>query len=134
MLEILLQYVLPSVVAGGLGLLAIQLGKSRDRKAAEEAAKQERINEQFPGWAELVEENRNLRTELAELRNVIDELRAKVETILTRENRWMAAVARIFRRIDALWVGDTGPDLDPADIAALEDTEVIPPRWIRRRP
>ena len=132
MLEILLQYALPSVVAGVLGLVAILLGKSRDRKAAEEAAKQERVNEQFPGWAELVEENRNLRGELTEVRRTIDELRIKVETILTREARWMAAVARIFRRIDALWPTEAGPDLDPADIAALEDTEVLPPHWKRR--
>lgn len=144
MLEILLQYVLPSMVAGGLGLLAIQLGKARDRKAAEEAAKlareaaeeaakQERINEQFPGWAELVEENRNLRSELSGVRQLIDDLRLKVESMLAREARVMAAVARIFRRIEALWPNETGPDLDPADITILEDSEVLPPRWIRRK-
>lgn len=42
-----------------------------------------------------------------------------------------SAFARILRQIANQWVGDpTGPNLDPHDIAEIEDT--IPPQWIRR--
>lgn len=43
----------------------------------------------------------------------------------------MGAVGRILRAIQRQWPGDNGPDLDPHDIALLEDT--IPAAWLRPR-
>lgn len=43
----------------------------------------------------------------------------------------MAAVGRILRAIQRQWPDDNGPDLDPHDIALLEDT--IPAAWLRPR-
>lgn len=62
----------------------------------------------------------------------IDELSEKVDTLETRENQRTNAITRIFRAIAKQWPGPDGPDLDPADIAILEDT--IPSAWIRKRP
>lgn len=57
---------------------------------------------------------------------------AELQVLLKRR---LGAVARIFRAIRDQWTGDQhGPNLDPADIAELEDTEVLPPEWIRSRP
>lgn len=46
-------------------------------------------------------------------------------------DRMKSAVASILRAIAAQWPTDHGPDLDPKDIAALEDT--IPAKWIRKK-
>ena len=43
----------------------------------------------------------------------------------------MGAVGRILRAIQRQWPIDNGPDLDPHDIALLEDT--IPAAWLRPR-
>lgn len=43
----------------------------------------------------------------------------------------MSAVARILRAIARQWQGEHGPDLDPGDIALIEET--IPAHWIRAR-
>src|SRR5690606_418238 len=42
-----------------------------------------------------------------------------------------SAFARILRQIARQWTGDPhGPNLDPSDIALVEDT--IPPQWLRK--
>lgn len=143
MLELFVQFVLPTLIASGLGTAAILSGKSRDRKAAAEAARaaaeSARLNEQFPGWAELVTENRAQRDEVARLsrengalRSELSEVRDAVDELRRGANRKIAAVTRVLRQIAAQWPTAHGPDIDPADLAELEDTEVIPPEWIRR--
>lgn len=42
----------------------------------------------------------------------------------------MSAVARILRQIAEQWPTPHGPDLDPRDLAEIEET--IPPQWLRR--
>lgn len=49
-----------------------------------------------------------------------------------RDSRRTAAFTRILRAIASQWATPEGPDLDPADIAEIEDT--IPPAWIRANP
>lgn len=62
----------------------------------------------------------------AELARVYERLDV-VETTSTRK---MSAVARILRSIADQWPDPHGPNLDPADIADIEDT--IPRTWLRR--
>jgi len=143
MLEIVLQYVIPAIIAGLFGWAALASGKRREQKrveaATKAAAEAARINEQFPGWAELVTENRQLRTEITDLttsngslRSELAEVRDAVDELRRGANRKIAAVTRVLRQIAAQWPTAHGPDIDPADLAELEDTEVIPPEWIRR--
>lgn len=75
--------------------------------------------------ARLLQENEELNAK-------VEALEKKVEHLERREGLRMGAVARIFRAIANQWPGDHGPDLDPADIALIEDA--VPPRWIRARP
>lgn len=64
----------------------------------------------------------------AELVRVYERLDA-VETAALRR---ASAFARILRAIAVQWPDTQGPNLDPLDIAEIEDT--IPPQWIRRAP
>ncbi len=132
MLEILLQYALPALIAGLFGWASIASSKSRDKKAADAAAEAARINEQFPGWQELVDENRKLRSELTAVQDVQSKLRKEIDQIRSWYSKKLSAVARILRQIADQWPTAHGPDISAADIAELEDTEVIPPQWIRR--
>lgn len=69
-------------------------------------------------------------TEIDALKERLRELVAQLANDQQEHSAQMAAVARILRAIARQWPDDTGPDLDPADIALIEDT--IPAHWIRR--
>ena len=60
----------------------------------------------------------------------LDELEREFNAFRTAQARKMSAVARIMRAIARQWPDSHGPDLDPADIAEIED--IIPVTWIRR--
>lgn len=61
----------------------------------------------------------------------LERVYARLDEFENRDVRRTSAFTRILRAIAAQWTGDsTGPNLDPADIAEIEDT--IPPQWIRR--
>ncbi len=65
---------------------------------------------------------------------IVDEklkpLRAELDATKERMSRRDSAFGRLLRAIAAQWRGaEGGPDLDPADIAEVEDT--IPAAWIR---
>lgn len=62
----------------------------------------------------------------------IDVLEKAFKALESRETRRMGAITRILRTIANQWPGTTGPDLDPMDIAEIEET--IPPAWIRTPP
>ena len=63
----------------------------------------------------------------------IDSVKADFKALETRETRRTGAITRILRAIAQQWPsGAHGPDLDPADIAEIEET--IPPAWIRKHP
>lgn len=141
--EIFLQFVLPSLVALVAGIAGIVYRERRESarqkalaeataKREREAAEAARLAKQFPGWTELVDENRNLRKELKDQGEKLDQVSEAVDTMREKDSRKMAAVARIFRAIAAQWPTPNGPDIPPSDIAELEDTEVIPRGWIRR--
>lgn len=59
-----------------------------------------------------------------------EELESQYDTLERRQRERDGAFARILRAIANQWPSKTGPDLDPADIALVEDT--IPTGWIRR--
>lgn len=62
----------------------------------------------------------------------IDELGTSVESLERRETRRTGAITRILLTISNQWPsGTTGPNLDPNDIAEIEET--IPSQWIRNR-
>jgi len=62
----------------------------------------------------------------------ITDLENNVKSLETRETRRSGAITRILRAIAKQWPGTEGPDLDPADIAEIEET--IPIAWIRKSP
>ncbi|WP_378144825.1 hypothetical protein ACFJGV_15210 [Cnuibacter sp. UC19_7] len=69
----------------------------------------------------------------ARVKAELDRVYTRLDEFENRDVRRTSAFTRILRAIAAQWTGDSrGPDLDPADIAEIEDT--IPPQWIRRHP
>lgn len=131
MLELIFQYVLPSTIVAFVSGWFILAGKRRERAAAEAAAEAARLEKQFPGWQELVDENRDLRAEMTSVRDEVLGLRDELKEVRRADTRKMQAVARILRALFDQWPGRDVPNLDPADIAEIEDT--VPPAWVRRR-
>lgn len=112
----------------GLGSLFAVIYKSRnENKNAEASAKalldariDERVAKQLEGaWADID----TLKSEL----KVQQELYKKSEQRGTRRD---GAITRILRDIARQWPNAEGPNLNPADIAEIEET--IPTDWIRK--
>lgn len=131
MLELIFQYVLPSTIVAFVSGWFILAGKRRERAAAEAAAEAARLEKQFPGWQELVDENRRLRADLTATDEKLSGIENQLTEVRKEDTRKMQAVARILRALFDQWPGGDTPNLDPADIAEIEDT--IPPAWVRRR-
>lgn len=131
MLELIFQYVLPSTIVAFVSGWFILAGKRRERAAAEAAAEAARLEKQFPGWQELVDENRRLRSDLTATDEKLSGIENQLTEVRKEDTRKMQAVARILRALFDQWPGGETPNLDPADIAEIEDT--IPPAWVRRR-
>ncbi|MBC6496121.1 hypothetical protein [Microbacterium sp. 4-7] len=131
MLELIFQYVLPGTIVSLLGGWFLLAGKRRERVAADAAAEAARLEKQFPGWQELVDENRRLRADLTATDEKLSGIENQLTEVRKEDTRKMQAVARILRALFDQWPGGDTPNLDPADIAEIEDT--IPPAWIRRR-
>lgn len=138
LLPIIFQYVLPSTMVAFIGGWFLLAGKRRDKATSDAAAEAARTAKQFPGWQELVNENRALRTDLnatdgkIEAANTkIEELRETIDELKRSDRHKMHAFARILRALYDQWPSENVPNLDPADIAAVEDT--IPAAWIKRR-
>lgn len=63
----------------------------------------------------------------------LDEQDAKITSLEARETSRTGAISRILRAIAKQWpIGFSGPDLDAADIAEIEET--IPSSWIKAKP
>lgn len=106
-----------SVLIGGMGVVLTFLatrGKTRtDAKTALDARIDARVREQLDGaWSK------------------IDALEKAVKDLEDRDKAKSGAFARILRAIERQWPTEHGPDLDPSDIALIEET--IPPHWLRR--
>ena len=130
-LPLIFQYVLPSTLVAAIGGWFLLAGKRRDRASADAAAEIARNEKQFPGWQELVDENRDLRSEMATVRSEVTSLRTELREVRSADARRMQAVARILRALFEQWPGEGTPNLDPSDIAEIEDT--MPPAWVHRR-
>lgn len=114
----------PQTVIAVIGAAALALGAvltffatrgktKTDAKTALDARIDARVSEQLEGaWTE------------------ITTLKADVATLTEKDRLKSSAFARILRAIARQWPTDHGPDLDPSDIALIEDT--IPPTWLRR--
>jgi len=61
----------------------------------------------------------------------IDELAEDLVSLKSQETRRSAAMTSILRAIAKQWPGPDGPNLDPDDIAMIEET--VPYQWIRRK-
>lgn len=107
-------------IAGLVGALSKNSG---DRRTAQELRLDARMDAAMTAQdRRIAEQDRRMTSQ--------DETIAELQELLKRR---LSAVANIFRAIRDQWVGDaSGPNLDPADIAELEDTEVLPREWIRR--
>lgn len=100
-----------------------------DSKQALDARIDERVGKQLDvAWKKIDE----LTTTVDQNKTEMDGMQQAIDDLNTRDKRKMSAVARIFKAIQRQWPTSTGPNLDPADIAEIEDT--IPPEWIRDRP
>lgn len=99
---------------GGLFTLLGTNGKtSADAKTALDTRIDARVQAQLQGaWGE------------------IDDLKKKVDELESADRRKSAAFARILRSLAYQWPDAHVPDLDPADLAELEDT--LPNEWVRR--
>ena len=120
---------LVGVLGGGLmAALAGWLKARADRQLAEanleaqQAVTKQQIDQQI---------DQRLAAEVERLNGELDDLRSEMGALTAKFSQWKAAVARVFHAIAAQWTGEGGPDIDPDDIAILEDT--IPLRWLRRR-
>lgn len=110
---------LAAAVAAILGAVLTYLatrGKTKtDAKTALDARIDERVSEQLEGaWTE------------------IGQLKTSVSELTEKDRLKSSAFARILRAIARQWPTEHGPDLDPSDIALIEDT--IPPTWLRKPP
>lgn len=67
----------------------------------------------------------------ARVKSELERVWTRLDSVEKLAVRRSAAFARILRAIADQWPSNMhGPDLDPVDIAEIEDT--IPPQWIRR--
>lgn len=66
----------------------------------------------------------------ARVKAELERVYARLDDFEQRDSTRTSAFTRILRAIARQWPKPEGPDLDPSDIAAIEDT--IPPQWIRR--
>ncbi|RBO73048.1 hypothetical protein [Microbacterium sp. H6] len=105
-----------ALVLGAVLTFFATRGKTKtDAKTALDARIDKRVSEQLEGaWTE------------------ITALKADVATLTEKDRLKSSAFARILRAIARQWPTDHGPDLDPSDIALIEDT--IPPPWLRKHP
>lgn len=103
-----------ALVLGGMLTFLATRGKTKaDAKTALDERIDKRVSEQLEGaWTE------------------ITSLKTDVATLTEKDRLKSSAFARILRAIARQWPTDHGPDLDPSDIALIEDT--IPPTWLRR--
>lgn len=124
-----------TVTAAALAMLGAWLKARADKQvalanvklaSANVAAQQQVTKQQIDAQID-----QRLAGEVERLSGELEELRQEMTTLTSKFSQWKAAVARVFHAIAAQWTGDGGPDIDPADIALLEDT--IPLRWMRRR-
>lgn len=115
----------PQILIAIIGTAALALGSfltylatrgktKTDAKTALDARIDARVAEQLEGaWSE------------------ITDLKRSVGELTEKDRLKSSAFARILRAIARQWPTDHGPDLDPSDIALIEDT--IPPTWLRRQ-
>lgn len=124
MVELLLQYGLPVLVAGVIAGLFGLAAKRRD-------ARNETEQKTLPTWSEAMKENRELRVELKGLRTEFEthktQTDSNIEGLRNEMQRQGGATRRVFRDVARQWVGPRPPVLDPLDIAILEDT--LPASW-----
>lgn len=67
----------------------------------------------------------------ARVKAELERVYKRLDEVEGTAGRQAAAFARILRAIARQWTGDPrGPDLDPSDIAEVENT--IPPQWLRK--
>lgn len=114
----------PQTVIAVIGAAALALGAvltffatrgktKTDAKTALDARIDARVSEQLEGaWSD------------------ITSLKSSVSELEEKDRLKSSAFARILRAIARQWPSEHGPDLDPSDIALIEDT--IPPTWLRR--
>lgn len=132
----LAQSAVVAAIVTGVFLIWNRRGSDRARRreariAAQEISKTEldkRIDarvaaELAAAWARIDEQQVELDKQAGEIRQLRADVNAR-ERVVSAALRVVAALAR-------QWPGDLMPHLDPADIAELEDTEVIPKKWIK---
>lgn len=112
-----------AVIGTLAGLVGAMTKTGADRRTAQEIRLDARMD------AALAAQDRRI----AEQDARIAEQDKTIESLKQVLDRKLATFGRIIRQIRDQWTGDPhGPNIDPADIAELEDTEVLPREWIRR--
>ena len=120
-----------ATVGSVIALIVKSRGENKNAAANAKAALDDRIDKRVSeqleaAWKRLDEQD----TKIEEQDLKIRQQDTKISSLETREGRRTGAITRILRAIAKQWPsGVAGPDLDPMDIAEIEET--IPSSWIR---
>jgi hypothetical protein len=121
---------------GVLAGVAATRGKTKsDAMTALNARIDARVTKQLDdAWAEI----QTLKAEIATMNATIEtqdetirRQARELEDVKLAAERKNAAFVRIFKQIAAQWPTPNGPDINPLDMAEVEDT--LPVGWMRRR-
>lgn len=130
------EIILAAIGLAGIGATAFftYLGTRGKTQSEHRTALESRVDERVAALMDAdqkrIEKLENDRDELdAKVASQGETIRALTDEVASWQRRW-GAVGRVFRALAAQWTGPHMPNLDPLDLAELEDT--IPPQWIRR--
>lgn len=129
-----------SILIAAIGPVLVIVGliyqEYRKRKLAQDANAADSIARKEPTWVELEEANRDLRTEMDDLRDRsekrIKALEERFAAFERKTNTRIGALSNMLHSASSQWPADSpGPYFDLADLEALENTDV-PYVWRNR--
>lgn len=123
-------------IPGLIALIGLIYQEYRKRKNARDDAEQTASAKKEPTWNEVVNENRQLRTDLTEQKREHDEkiesLEKRFSNFERKTNRRIGALSNIIHATASQWPANVpGPVFPKEDLEALEDTD-IPYVWRNR--
>lgn len=115
------------MIAAALTTVGVVTKNRTDRKSALDARIDARVERELESAWKAIDAQKG---KIDSLTRGQRDLQRQYEDLQTRYGRTRAAIARILRAIAAQWPDPHGPNLDPRDLAELEDA--VPSAWIRR--
>lgn len=119
------QEILIAAIPGLLALLGFVYNEYRKRKNAREEADLTLQARREPTWNELVTENRNLRSDVAEQGEAIDSIRKDLDLYKKSTNKKFNAFENMLRDIFHQWPQDHEyPVFNSGDLSELRDADI----------